>query len=308
MKAHPRQSTRSAVALARTALQVGTAALPAYSCRFSKKDYTQGQLFALLCLKQFLRQDYRGVVELLREWSELRQALKLKKVPDHSTLCYAAKRLGKIRHFNRLFDEVFAQAHRLELVDERPELSVDATGLESRHRSRYFVWRQGKRHRREHWPKLTLATHTQSHLVAGALATVGPSEDSSQFEPVTRQAARRLGRIDRLLADSGYDAEANHVLARQHLGIRSTVIALNPRGHGRRWPQTRYRRQMKRRFHRRRYGQRWQGESVNSRIKRRLGSSLSGCCGTSRKREGLVKILTHNLMILGPQKVFNREN
>ncbi|HWH68783.1 MAG TPA: IS5 family transposase [Candidatus Sulfotelmatobacter sp.] len=295
---NPRQSTRSALALARQALQVASAALPAYSSRFSKKDFTQWQLFALLCLKQFLKQDYRGLVALLADWSDLRQVLKLKKVPDHSTLCYANKRLGKSQHFKQLQAEVFAQAKRLGLVDERPEIAVDATGLESRHCSRYFVWRRGKRHRWEHWPKLTLATHTQSHLVAGALLTIGPSQDSPQFGPVTRQAARHLGSIDRLLADSGYDAEHNHTLARQRLGIRSTVIALNRRGHGRRWPKTRYRRQMRRRFHCRRYGQRWQSESVNSRIKRRLGSSLSGRTHASRKREALFKVFTHDLMIL----------
>jgi hypothetical protein len=303
-----RQSTRSAVALARKALEIGAASLPAYASPFSKKDFTQPQLFALLCLKQFLRQDYRGLVSLLAEWSELRRALKLKKVPHYSTLSYAAKRLGKSEHFKRLWAAVFADAKHLGLVSERPEIAVDATGLESRHTSRYFVWRRGKRHTWEHWPKLTLASDTGSHLVAGALATRGPSQDSPQFGPVTRQAARHLGSIDRLLADPGYDGEHNHVLARERLGIRSTVIALNPRRNGRKWPQTRYRRQMKRRFHRRKYGQRWQCESVNSRIKRRLGSSLSGRTHTSRKREALTKVLTHNLSILRPHRISTEQD
>ena len=76
--------TKSPMALARTALAV--AALPAYSAKFSKLDFTQPQLFALLCLREFLKTDYRGLVELLRDWSDLRQALALKKVPAHSTL------------------------------------------------------------------------------------------------------------------------------------------------------------------------------------------------------------------------------
>ncbi len=33
-------------------------------------------------------------------------------------------------------------------------------GLESRHSSRYFVWRQGQRRHWEHWPKLTFVTLT----------------------------------------------------------------------------------------------------------------------------------------------------
>jgi transposase len=103
--------------------------------------------------------------------------------------------------------------------------------------------------------------------------------------------------IDRLLADSGYDAEPNHRMAREHLGVRSTVIAINRR-RTRKWPRQHYRRQMKRRFHRRKYGQRWQAESVFSRIKRRLGSALRGRSDESRNRETRLKVLTHNFMIL----------
>ena len=87
--------TKSAVRLAREALAVGRTALPAYSSRYSRHDYTQPQLFALLALKQFLRTDYRGVVALVAEWAELRRALGLKVVPHYSTRCYAERRLLK---------------------------------------------------------------------------------------------------------------------------------------------------------------------------------------------------------------------
>jgi hypothetical protein len=281
------------------ALAVGEGALPAYGSRFSRRDFTQPQLFALLCLKVFLHQDYRGLIALLADWSDLRQALRLRKLPHYSTLCYAEARLATRPQFERLLAGVFAQARSLGLLRERPEAAVDATGFESRHSSRYFVERRSsRRHLRDHWPKLTLACHTQTHLVAGALATLGPSQDSPQFGPVTRQAAQHLGTIDRLLADAAYDGEHNHVLARQRLGIRSTVIKLNRRRAGRKWPTSRYRRQMKRCFHRRKYGQRWQAESTISQIKRRLGSSLAGRSHASRCRESLLKVITHDLMIV----------
>jgi hypothetical protein len=90
-----RAMTKSAVRLAREAVAVGRAALPAYSSRYSRHDFTQAQLFALLALKQFLKTDYRGVVALVGEWAELRRALGLRKVPHYSTLCYAERRLGK---------------------------------------------------------------------------------------------------------------------------------------------------------------------------------------------------------------------
>lgn len=85
--------TKSPLALARTAVAVAAAALPAYSSKYSRKDFTQHQLFALLVVRAFLKVDYRGLEALLRDWSDLRHVLGLAKVPDHSTLQKAAARL-----------------------------------------------------------------------------------------------------------------------------------------------------------------------------------------------------------------------
>ena len=87
--------TKSPVALGKEALGVAQEALPAYSSPFSPKVYTQHQLFAILVLRQFFRTDYRGIVQILRDFSDLRAALALKKIPHHSTLCYAEQRLLK---------------------------------------------------------------------------------------------------------------------------------------------------------------------------------------------------------------------
>ena len=87
--------TKDPIALARAALEVGEAALAPYSHPKSPHKYTQPQLFALLVLRQFFRLDYRGLVAWLRRWTELREALGLKRVPHYSTLCYAEDRLLK---------------------------------------------------------------------------------------------------------------------------------------------------------------------------------------------------------------------
>ena len=60
---HP--MTRSPRAVAREALLPARESLPAYSSKYSRKDFTQHQLFAVLALKQFLRLDYRGVEAFL---------------------------------------------------------------------------------------------------------------------------------------------------------------------------------------------------------------------------------------------------
>ena len=90
-----RSMTYSPLALAREALTIAQASLSPYSSPFSKKTYTQHQLFALLVLRQFFKTDYRGIIEIVRDWTDLREALGLKSVPNFSTLCYAQQRLVK---------------------------------------------------------------------------------------------------------------------------------------------------------------------------------------------------------------------
>jgi hypothetical protein len=87
--------TKSPRAVAREALRLAQEALPAYSSKFSRQDFTQHQLFALLALKTFFKTDYRGVIALFDDFAELREELGLGKVPHYSTLCYAAGRLLK---------------------------------------------------------------------------------------------------------------------------------------------------------------------------------------------------------------------
>jgi hypothetical protein len=90
-----RPMTKSPRAVAREALRLARESLPAYSSKYSRQDYTQHQLFALLALKTFLKTDYRGLARMLDDFAELRQDLGLDEVPHYSTLCYAAKRLLK---------------------------------------------------------------------------------------------------------------------------------------------------------------------------------------------------------------------
>jgi hypothetical protein len=191
------------------------------------------------------------------------------------------------------------------LIPDEATAAVDATGMESRHTSRYFFRRAGRQHNSRLWTKLTVACETSSHFLTGATVSLGPANDSPQFRPVMAQAALRVG-YDRVLADAAFDSEGNHRYGREGLGVRSTVIPLNRRNRGRKWPKTRYRRQMVRRFrkkpkgsrHKRVYGQRWQAESAFSRHKRLLGSALRGKSDASRERECYLRVLTHNLMLL----------
>jgi hypothetical protein len=113
--------------------------------------------------------------------------------------------------------------------------------------------------------------------------------------------------IHELLGDKGYDAEHNHRLCREELGIASTIIPARRNVNGtRQWPSTPYRRGMKLRSAREGYGQRWQVESAISRHKRIFGSSLRARTWGMQKGECGLRTLTHNLMLLAALSCFLR--
>lgn len=183
-------------------------------------------------------------------------------------------------------------------IERCAEIAIDSTGLEARHQSRHYVYRAGyKRFLRHPWPKVTAVCHTRSHLFASVVMTRGPSQDSPQFSEAVTQATTHT-RWGRLLADAGYDGEHNHRLCREKLGIKSTVIALNKRNTGRKWPKTPYRREMKKSSSKEGFGQRWHIESAFSQHKRILGPALRARNDDSQYREGYLRIVTHNLMLL----------
>jgi hypothetical protein len=190
--------------------------------------------------------------------------------------------------------------------------------LESHHVSRHFEKRRQQTNRQsrrkalaadinrrratinKRLPKLSLAVHAASHLILAARATTGCGSDHRHFGPLLCQAKTRMP-LEVALADAGYDSEANHVRARCELGVRSLIPATIGRP-GTKGPSGYYRRLMRRRFkvgaNKKLYGQRWQAETVNSMVKRNLSSACRARTPCGRKKDLLLRAVTHNLMIV----------
>lgn len=194
--------------------------------------------------------------------------------------------------------------------------------FESRHVSRHFEKRQRQSARQarakrtqkqKHYdanrrraavvkrlPKLSLAVHAASHMILAARATTGLGADHAHFVPLLLWAAERMP-LAIVLADAGYDSEDNHRLAWDELGIRSLIPATCGRT-GANGPSGHYRSLMRRRFKggpdKKYFRQRWQVETVNSMIKRNMGSACRARTPTGRKKDMLLRTVTHNIMIL----------
>ncbi len=80
---------------ARIALQVSRAVLPRYRSRFSKHQFTQPELLAVLGRMRYEDWTFREAEVRLGEHRELRQTLGLVSVPDFATLDRFQKRLDE---------------------------------------------------------------------------------------------------------------------------------------------------------------------------------------------------------------------
>ena len=78
--------------------------------RFSRKDFTDAQLFACLVLREHQKKSYRGIVALLKDCPEWCADIGLKKVPDHNTLCRAHRNLVKPGVVEKMLDVSIATA------------------------------------------------------------------------------------------------------------------------------------------------------------------------------------------------------
>lgn len=180
--------------------------------------------------------------------------------------------------------------------------AVDSTGLESGYVSSYFVRRRARgTHEYENthyhrFPKVGIAMDTASFLVLAGIPSWGPSPDILHWKTALT-AASKMKSIARVTADAGYDAEHAHTFARETLGIQSII----PNRIGRpttKLPSGKYRRLMALRFNKKRYGQRWMIETLNSMFKKRLGSFLRARTYHSQMREIMLRLFAFNVLIL----------
>jgi len=92
------------------ALDVAQATVPRYRTAFSKHQFTQPQLLAILCLMRYEDWTYREAEVRLAEHSELRRALRLRSVPDHTTLNRFLRRLEEANITDALNEVVHRMA------------------------------------------------------------------------------------------------------------------------------------------------------------------------------------------------------
>jgi phosphate transport system substrate-binding protein len=146
------------------------------------------------------------------------------------------------------------------------------------------------------FPKLAIIADVENHLINSVYPTRGPGRDSTHFKEILNRLPPNID-IKHIVADAGYDAEDNHVYAREILGIKTTIPPKVGRA-PRRFPKKPYRRMMKLHFAAKTYRKRRQVETVFSMIKRNLVYCLYGKSQQSQNCEMFLLAITHNILII----------
>lgn len=232
------QSCRSSLELMRRAYELGQRVWPDHDSRFSRHDFTRPQLFACLAVRESLRLSYRKTEVFLADVPDWLASIGMNHAPDHNTLWRAFGALLAPRAIKRALDLMADDDADALSADLRAKpLTIDSTCYEERHRSRHYdrVCRKmdlkpGQKYaekpgkygpavnasrskRLKRMPKLALAVAAASHRILAARASIGNGSDAPDFEPLLFQSWRRA-KVTKVVADAGYDSEANHRLAR----------------------------------------------------------------------------------------------
>src|SRR5262249_24206905 len=115
--------------------------------------------------------------------------------------------------------------------------------------------------------------------------------DCATLRPLV-DAAGRVISIDCVLADGEFDSERNHQHIRQQLKAQSIIPAKRGKAS---WQIHGLRAQMRKRFPRRKYGQRALIESVFSAVKRKLSARSPGRSTQTQQLQALLLGLAYNV-------------
>ena len=281
------------VRFGRVALEIAQATVPRYRTAFSKQQFTQPQLLAILCLMRYEDWTYREAEVRLAEHTPLRRALRLRSVPDYTTLYRFLRRLDETAITRALHEVV----HRMALPGprRRAQVAVDATGLAPGAVSTFFV-RRMYHHTQQplpwgHWLKWLAVVDLKRQLILAQSVRQAPWNDCAHLPELVAQAHAHTP-VGRVLADAEFDSERNHTFVRQQLHALSVIPAKRGK---KTWRIHGVRAQMRAAFPRWKYCRRSLIETVFSVAKRKLSCRAPGRCLLTQRRQALLLGLTYNL-------------
>ena len=260
--------------------------LQPYSCKFSKKTYTQYQLLVLILFKDYRNQHYREFIEDVGDMEGVQETLDLSVVPHFTTLQKFLHRI-KALYLRLIFKKTVDLFYSKDKVI--PITAIDSSGFTSGYCSHYFSERTGKT--RKHFLKASISVDTEKGVITGFLASNGRVHDTRHAEKLLHQC-HKTRKSECYVMDKGYDSEDIHRLIREDLHANSVIPI-------RSWNNEiisgKYRREMARQFDTDIYPRRQVVENIFSVLKRKFNGDLKARIFVIQMKEIAGKMIVCNI-------------
>ena len=254
---------------------------------FSKRMYGNFVHVFLLVYKEKLNVSYRRFVEIASE-NNLQRMLCIKRIPHFTTLQKFLQRIDKT-----IFEKMVRACRKL-LNLKDIEASIDGTGFSNNNPSHYYQERvDGVRVK--NYTKSVYVTDNKTKLILNIRTHSDNSNETLDFIPLVSELVKILKII---LADKCYDSRKNREFCwnnniEVHIPLRE-------------WPQYKEGYGQKQHFYKPRkkalklfkpetYKRRSLIESVNSAIKRTLGSYVCSRRADNQQKQTTIKAIAYNI-------------
>ena len=248
--------------------------IPRFNSKFSNRIYDNHQKMIILIFRQKMRMTYRGIVRFFRFSGLARALLKLKRVPNHSTLVKFHKRISAT-----MIDSL--------LCKKKVNTSaIDSSGFETSHMSYHYanVWNRQDKRKYRRYLKVSIAIDTDSQYILSQKMRLGPRNDHIDFESVMKNVNCKF-----VVADKGYDSKSNRYFVLRKMKAYPHIPYRKISG------RTYERAGVPLKFDEKIYHQRSKVETVFSVIKRKYGCFVLSRSFDTQKKELLMRIVAYNI-------------
>ena len=262
--------------------------IPPYASKYSKRTFTQQQLFVLLILKQKLRLSYDNFIDDLKTRKDILLTLGFSRLPSPSCLKMFARRI-KAKFIELLI------GNSINLTKKRKvKLGVDSTGFELEDGSFYYTKRVGLSTKYKKYLKLSASADLDKQIIISTKIRKGYSNDTIDLIPLVKSSAK-IKKIKSVAADKGYDSNKNHKFVMETLQAKSLIATKNYGNKRHRNWRKDWRRTAKKHFNKREYHQRSKIETIFYVIKHLFGAIIHAKKWVMQQKEMLFRVLAYNV-------------